>query len=65
MKDKHGHLVISLVCRKRNSKLPYYEVFISNILLSSQVGVYFYDGGCGVLEDNEIFNHKYSGIQIR
>ena len=30
-----------------------------------QVGVYFYDGGCGVLEENEIFNHKYSGIQIR
>ena len=30
-----------------------------------QVGVYFYDGGCGILEENEIFNHKYSGIQIR
>ena len=29
-----------------------------------QVGVYFYDGGCGILEENEIFNHKYSGIQI-
>ena len=27
--------------------------------------MYFYDGGCGVLEENEIFNHKYSGIQIR
>ena len=30
-----------------------------------QVGVYFYDGGCGTLEENEIFHHKYSGIQIR
>ncbi|KAJ7388161.1 F-box only protein 11 [Desmophyllum pertusum] len=33
--------------------------------LSLHVGVYFYDGGCGILEENEIFNHKYSGIQIR
>ena len=30
-----------------------------------QVGVYFYDKGCGTLENNEIYNHKYSGIQIR
>ena len=30
-----------------------------------QVGVYFYDKGGGVLEDNEIYNHKYSGVQIR
>ena len=27
--------------------------------------MYFYDNGGGILEDNEIFNHKYSGIQIR
>jgi F-box protein 11 len=30
-----------------------------------QVGVYFYDRGGGILEDNEIYNHKYSGVQIR
>ena len=39
---------------------------ISSVLyFLCQVGVYFYDGGCGILEENEIFNHKYSGIQIR
>jgi len=32
---------------------------------SSQVGVYFYDNGHGTLEDNDIFNHLYSGVQIR
>jgi hypothetical protein len=30
-----------------------------------QVGVYFYDNGHGTLEDNDIFNHLYSGVQIR
>jgi len=30
-----------------------------------QVGVYFYDNGHGVLEDNDIYNHMYSGVQIR
>ena len=30
-----------------------------------QVGVYFYDNGHGMLEDNDIFNHMYSGVQIR
>jgi len=30
-----------------------------------QVGVYFYDNGHGVLEENDIFHHLYSGIQIR
>lgn len=30
-----------------------------------QVGVYFYDNGHGKLEDNDIFNHLYSGVQIR
>lgn len=30
-----------------------------------QVGVYFYDNGHGRLEDNDIFNHLYSGVQIR
>lgn len=30
-----------------------------------QVGVYFYDNGHGQLEDNDIFNHLYSGVQIR
>ena len=29
------------------------------------MGVYFYDKGGGVLEDNEIYNHRYSGVQIR
>lgn len=27
--------------------------------------MYFYDSGAGILEKNEIFNHLYSGIQIR
>ena len=30
-----------------------------------QVGVYFYDNGHGTLEDNDIYNHLYSGVQIR
>ena len=30
-----------------------------------QVGVYFYDNGHGKLEENDIFNHLYSGVQIR
>uniref|UniRef100_A0A1I7XHY1 Beta_helix domain-containing protein n=1 Tax=Heterorhabditis bacteriophora TaxID=37862 RepID=A0A1I7XHY1_HETBA len=29
------------------------------------VGVYFYDNGHGLLEENDIFNHLYSGVQIR
>lgn len=29
------------------------------------MGVYFYDNGHGLLEDNDIFNHLYSGVQIR
>lgn len=35
------------------------------IFLYLQVGVYFYDNGHGTLEDNDIFNHLYSGVQIR
>lgn len=35
------------------------------VCVSSQVGVYFYDNGHGVLEDNDIYNHMYSGVQIR
>ena len=35
------------------------------VLLYLQVGVYFYDNGHGTLEDNDIFNHLYSGVQIR
>ena len=31
----------------------------------TQVGVYFYDNGHGILEDNEIYHHVYAGIQIR
>jgi len=27
--------------------------------------VYFYDNGHGTLEENDIFNHLYSGVQIR
>lgn len=27
--------------------------------------MYFYDNGHGVLEDNDIYNHMYSGVQIR
>ena len=27
--------------------------------------MYFYDNGHGVLEENDIFNHLYSGVQIR
>lgn len=34
-------------------------------LFFKQVGVYFYDNGHGVLEDNDIYNHMYSGVQIR
>ena len=30
-----------------------------------QVGIYFYDSGGGVLEENDIYNHSFSGIQIR
>ena len=30
-----------------------------------QVGIYFYDNGGGVVEECHIFNHAYSGIQIR
>jgi len=30
-----------------------------------KVGVYFYDNGHGTLEENDIFNHLYSGVQIR
>ena len=30
-----------------------------------QVGIYFYDGGNGLLEENDIYNHCFSGIQIR
>ena len=30
-----------------------------------QVGIYFYDNGSGVLEENDIYNHSFSGIQIR
>lgn len=36
-----------------------------HILIFVQVGVYFYDNGHGKLEDNDIFNHLYSGVQIR
>lgn len=36
-----------------------------NECLFPQVGVYFYDNGHGVLEDNDIYNHMYSGVQIR
>jgi hypothetical protein len=35
------------------------------VLVTFQVGVYFYDNGHGVLENNDIFNHLYSGVQIR
>lgn len=35
------------------------------VCVFSQVGVYFYDNGHGVLEDNDIYNHMYSGVQIR
>ena len=34
-------------------------------MLFFKVGVYFYDNGHGTLEDNDIFNHLYSGVQIR
>lgn len=27
--------------------------------------MYFYDNGHGLLEENDIFNHLYSGVQIR
>lgn len=38
---------------------------LTNLFLMCQVGVYFYDNGHGVLEDNDIYNHMYSGVQIR
>jgi len=40
------------------------DVLSAQILLF-QVGVYFYDNGHGTLENNDIFNHLYSGVQIR
>lgn len=40
-------------------------VFFCLSFVSPQVGVYFYDNGHGVLEDNDIYNHMYSGVQIR
>ena len=39
--------------------------FILMFFSLKQVGVYFYDNGHGVLEDNDIYNHMYSGVQIR
>ena len=39
--------------------------FLTSPRSCRQVGVYFYDSGHGQLEDNEIFNHLYSGVQIR
>lgn len=39
--------------------------YVTNLYLNGQVGVYFYDNGHGKLEDNDIFNHLYSGVQIR
>ena len=30
-----------------------------------KVGVYFYDSGNGSLINNQIYNHSFSGIQIR
>lgn len=38
---------------------------MANSFLYEQVGGYFYDNGHGILEDNDIFNHLYSGVQIR
>lgn len=38
---------------------------MSYVMSFKQVGVYFYDNGHGVLEDNDIYNHMYSGVQIR
>lgn len=40
-------------------------LFKFKVLVTFQVGVYFYDNGHGVLENNDIFNHLYSGVQIR
>lgn len=39
--------------------------YIETLVFDPQVGVYFYDNGHGKLEDNDIFNHLYSGVQIR
>ena len=47
-----------------NGEYTYIKIGCLNFLYS-QVGVYFYDNGHGTLEDNDIFNHLYSGVQIR
>ena len=40
-------------------------VVISKIRTILKVGVYFYDSGNGSLINNQIYNHSFSGIQIR
>ena len=47
-----------------NSKYPLDTADAGSRILF-QVGVYFYDNGHGTLENNDIFNHLYSGVQIR
>lgn len=57
--NRRGNIEISFVIPSK----PTRPIIVSPSL--SQVGVYFYDNGHGKLEDNDIFNHLYSGVQIR
>ena len=38
---------------------------LNRIHSCKQVGIYYYDNGGGILEENDIYNHAFSGVQIR
>lgn len=38
---------------------------LNRIHSGKQVGIYYYDNGGGMLEENDIYNHAFSGVQIR
>lgn len=38
---------------------------LNRIHSGKQVGIYYYDNGGGILEENDIYNHAFSGVQIR
>ena len=57
-----GNLILMLVLTTTGSSPTLRH---NRIHSGKQVGVYFYDNGHGLLEDNDIFNHLYSGVQIR
>uniref|UniRef100_A0A673MAZ1 DNA mismatch repair protein Msh2-like n=1 Tax=Sinocyclocheilus rhinocerous TaxID=307959 RepID=A0A673MAZ1_9TELE len=45
--------------------VSYYCPIVRHNKIHDGQHVYFYDNGHGVLEDNDIYNHMYSGVQIR